>query len=67
MNLKDKTPKEKQLAAYAEFERIQMAIEELKDFRKVKGTYQWIKLFDEMFGYAELTGYLITRLNEKEL
>lgn len=59
--------KDKQLAAYNEFERLQTAIEKLNDFNQVKGMYNWIKLFDEMYNYAELTGYLITRLNQKQL
>lgn len=59
--------KEKQLAAYNEFERLQRAIEKLNDSKQVVSTYNWVKLFDERFGYAELTGYLITRLNDKQL
>lgn len=59
--------KEKQMAAYNEFERIQKAIEQVNDIKQVVPTYNWVKLFDERFGYAELTGYLITRLNDKQL
>jgi hypothetical protein len=59
--------KEKQMAAYNEFERIQRNIESIIDFNHIAPTYKWIKQFDKIFGYAELTGYLITRLNDKQL
>jgi hypothetical protein len=59
--------KPKQLAAYNEFERIQKAIEKITEIGQIVPTYNWVKLFDKRFGYAELTGYLTTRLNEKEL
>lgn len=53
--------------AYAEFERINSAIEKANDERQIVPIYNWVKLFDKRFKLADLTSYLMTKLNEKEL